>query len=114
MASNGFDIPANTPLPSWWIGDTLPCMMRQLRITSPPNVWPMHWCPRQTPKIGVVGANRVSTSFEMPASFGVHGPGEMMMCVGFSSAIWSSVIWSLRTTSIGSVGSISPNRWTRL
>ena len=77
-------------------------------------MWPMHWCPRHTPKIGVVGANRFSTSLEMPASFGVHGPGEMMMCVGFSAAISSSVIWSLRTTFIGSAGSISPNRCTRL
>ena len=24
------------------------------------------------------------------------GPGEMMMCVGFSAATWSAVIWSLR------------------
>jgi hypothetical protein len=74
----------------------------------------MHWCPRQTPKIGVVGANRLSTSLQIPASLGVHGPGDRMMCVGFEAAISSSVIWSFRTTFIGNVGSTSPNRWTRL
>ena len=42
----------------------------------------MHWWPRQTPSSGIVGANRSITSLEMPASRGVHGPGEMMMCVG--------------------------------
>jgi hypothetical protein len=37
-------------------------------------------------------------STEMPASVGVHGPGEMMIWSGFSAAISSHVIWSLRWT----------------
>ena len=35
----------------------------------------------------------------MPASLGVHGPGEMTMRSGCSCSISSSVIWSLRRTS---------------
>ena len=42
------------------------------------------------------------------------GPGEMIRCVGFLAAIWSTVIWSLRWTSMLSDESISPSRCTRL
>src|SRR4029079_3215108 len=31
VASNGFGRPANTPLPSWWMGDVFPCMTRAAR-----------------------------------------------------------------------------------
>ena len=51
---------------------------------------------------------------EMPASVGVHGPGEMITRSGLRSKISSTVIWSLRKTWMSSVGSISPNRCTRL
>ena len=47
----------------------------------------------------------------MPASFGVHGPGEITMCDGRLAAISSSVIASLRWTSISSPS--SPRYWTR-
>ena len=66
------------------------CTMR------PPNAWPMLWCPRHTPRIGISPAKRWISGTEMPASFGVHGPGEMTMCAGASRAISSSVISSLR------------------
>ena len=48
--------------------------------------------------MGVVGPKRRTTSVEMPASCGVHGPGEMMMWLGASAATSSSVISSLRRT----------------
>ena len=35
--------------------------------------------------MGVVGPNRRTTSVEMPASAGVHGPGEITICVGASA-----------------------------
>ena len=48
--------------------------------------------------MGVVGPKRRTTSVEMPASCGVHGPGEMMMWLGASAATSSSDISSLRHT----------------
>ena len=39
---------------------------------------------------------RAITSFDTPASRGVHGPGEITMWLGFSSATVSGVISSLR------------------
>src|SRR6266699_2956363 len=49
----------------------------------------MHWWPRQTPRIGIVGPNRRTTSVEIPASPGEHGPGEMMMWDGRNVSISS-------------------------
>ena len=40
----------------------------------------------------------MTTSFEIPACTGVHGPGEMIRCDGRAASISSSVTWSLRTT----------------
>ena len=74
----------------------------------------MHWWPRQTPSSGMLGPNRSTTALEIPASLGVHGPGEMINRVGRMASISSSVIRSLRTTCKSSPGSISPRRWTRL
>ncbi len=42
----------------------------------------MHWWPRQTPSSGIRGPNRSTTSLEIPASRGVHGPGEMISRLG--------------------------------
>ncbi len=39
-----------------------------------------------------------TTSLDMPAFSGVHGPGEMTIFSGASSAISSRVVSSLRTT----------------
>ena len=58
----------------------------------------MHWWPRQTPRIGIVGPKRRTTSVEIPASSGVRGPGEMTMRSGAIASISSSVTASLRTT----------------
>jgi hypothetical protein len=58
-------------------------------------------------------ANRRTTSQEIPASSGVQGPGEITTWVGASAAISSPVIRSLRCTSTGTSGAISPRRWTR-
>jgi len=58
-------------------------------------------------------ANRRTTSQEMPASLGVHGPGEITRWLGAFAAISSPVIRSLRCTSSGMSGAISPMRCTR-
>ena len=66
----------------------------------------------QTPSKGVLSPKRLMTSLLMPASFGVHGPGEMQMWPGLSFAIWSMVIRSLRWICMSTP--ISPKYWTRL
>ena len=53
-----------------------------------------------------------TTSLEMPASFGVQGPGEMTTASGLSASISAMVISSLRFTT-GSTPN-SPKYWTRL
>jgi len=62
--------------------------------------------------MGVLPPKARITSQLMPASFGVHGPGETQMWSGFSRRISSSVIWSLRWISMRAP--ISPKYWTRL
>src|SRR3989441_13016984 len=52
-----------------------------------PYAAPMHWCPRHTPRMGIVDPNRRTTSVEIPASPGEQGPGEMMICEGPSRSI---------------------------
>ena len=42
-----------------------------------PQAWTSAWWPRQTPSVGIrASGNRRTASSEIPASFGVHGPGE--------------------------------------
>ena len=50
----------------------------------------------------MVGPNRRTTSVEMPASAGVHGPGEMMIWLGARRSTSSSCISSLRRTTASS------------
>ena len=71
-------------------------MSRLARTIVPPKTCPIDWCPRQTPRIGIRPANRLTTSQEMPASSGVQGPGEITRWVGDFFAISSPVILSLR------------------
>ena len=59
----------------------------------------------------MVPANRRITSIEIPASFGVHGPGEIAIASGARSAIASRPIASLRST-VTSAPS-SPKYWAR-
>ena len=68
------------------------------RITLPPKTWPIAWWPRHTPKIGISPASSRSTSSDTPASSGVPGPGEIMMCDGFSARMPATSSASLRTT----------------
>ena len=72
------------------ICDVLPCITRSARTTSPPYASPIAWCPRHTPRIGIVLPHRRITSTVMPASFGVHGPGESTMADGARSPISST------------------------
>jgi hypothetical protein len=60
---------------------------------------------------GDLAGEALITASEMPASLGVHGPGEITMCSGASAAI-SSVISSLRNTLTSSPS--SPKYCTRL
>src|SRR5437879_2544560 len=61
----------------------------------------MHWWPRQTPRMGVAGPKRRTTSVEIPASPGEHGPGEMMIWEGRSASISSGVVVSWRRLELG-------------
>ncbi|OHE84276.1 MAG: hypothetical protein A2190_13705 [Lysobacterales bacterium RIFOXYA1_FULL_69_10] len=79
--------------------EVLPCMIDLARTTSPPNACPRLWWPRHTPRIGVVAPSSRITSTDTPASFGVHGPGEITMRSGASAWICATVSASLRTTS---------------
>ncbi|SVC36747.1 uncharacterized protein METZ01_LOCUS289601, partial [marine metagenome] len=54
-----------------------PCIISPAAPTVPPYVWPMHWCPRQTPRVGISEPNVAIMSFDIPALSGVRGPGEM-------------------------------------
>ncbi len=47
----------------------------------------MDWWPRHTPSIGSLPAKYLMASREMPASVGVHGPGETTMRSGFRASI---------------------------
>ena len=42
---------------------------------------------------------------QMPASFGVHGPGDSRMASGRSASASCTLIWSLRTTSVSAPSS---------
>ena len=67
----------------------------------------MHWWPRHTPSTGVVAPSLRTTSVEMPASRGVHGPGEMITCDGASASTSSIDFSSLRHTTAS-----PPSSWT--
>ena len=104
-AGNGFGIPAKIPRPSCRMREALPCIGRAARAIPAPYAAPMHWCPRQIPRIGVVAPWWRTTSTEIPASTGEPGPGEMMMWEGRSDAISSCDMASWRLTTDSSPSS---------
>jgi hypothetical protein len=57
-------------------------MGRGARETVPPKTCPIVCSPRHTPKVGISGEARFTRSRQMPASFGVQGPGESTMASG--------------------------------
>ena len=75
-------MPWKTPAPVCRISESLPCTGTGARITLPPKAWPMAWWPRQTPKIGMCTEARLIRSRQMPASLGVHGPGDSTIASG--------------------------------
>src|SRR5213596_733775 len=89
-----------------------PCMSRSARTTRAPNASPIAWWPRHTPRTGTFPASAFTSGTRIPASPGVHGPGESTAAVGLSASTCSTVSASLRYTT-GSAPS-SPNNWTRL
>ena len=66
----------------------------------------------RTPKTGVVGPSRSISASDTPASFGVHGPGEITIRCGASRSICSTVSASLRSTRTSAPSSC--RYWTRL
>ena len=80
-------------------------MITFARTTSPPKACPSDWWPRHTPNTGMRGPSVFITSTDTPASFGVHGPGEMTIRSGFSASICATVSSSLRTTRTSSPSS---------
>src|SRR5213596_426809 len=76
------------------------------------NASPIAWWPRHTPRTGTFPASALTSGTRIPASPGVHGPGESTAAVGLSASACSTVSASLRYTT-GSAPS-SPNSWTRL
>src|SRR5881397_1363557 len=97
---------------SWITWHVLPCISRSARTTRPPNASPIAWWPRQTPRIGIFPARACTRGTRMPASRGVHGPGESTAARGFRARTSATVSASLRYTT-GSWPN-SPNSWTRL
>ena len=70
-------------VPSWWMVPSLPWTISPARTTLPPKAWPIAWWPRQTPSSGVrVSAAAAISARQMPASFGVQGPGESRIAEG--------------------------------
>src|ERR1700730_277470 len=57
------------------------------------------WCPRQPPSSGPLLPQARTTSTLIPASCGVHGPGEITTPAGPNEATCSADTSSLRTTS---------------
>ena len=62
------------------------------------------------PRMGMRPSKCRINSGQIPVSRGVHGPGEMIRCVGLRASASSTVILSLRTTKRSTVGSNSPMR----
>ena len=112
VASKGEGRPSKRPRPSWRMGDVLPCIRRSARTTRPPYACPMAWWPRQTPKMGSSAPRSRRTASEMPASFGVHGPGEMRMPWGARARMPATSMPSFLKTS--TLAPSSPRYWTRL
>ena len=85
---------------------SLPWTISPARTTSPPKAWPIAWWPRQTPSSGVrVSAAAAISARQMPASFGVQGPGESRIADGLSAiAAWTSIS-SLRRTMVSAPSS---------
>ncbi len=69
-------------------------------MTLPPNACASDWWPRQTPSVGTpASGKRRMTSTEMPASSGVHGPGETTTRSEPPASSSSTAAASLRTVS---------------
>ena len=87
-------------------GDVLPCISPP-RVTRPPKCCPIAWCPRHTPSSGRAAPAQAATSSRLiPASFGVHGPGEIRNPFAPLDSACPALIASLRTTSTSAPSSI--------
>ena len=106
MAVIGFSIIEKIPLPLCRTREVFPCMSAWAWTIRPPNACPMHWCPRQTPRMGIRSSNARIASREIPASSGPPGPGEITRPAGFRSASSSTVIASLRNTATSAPSSL--------
>ena len=111
VAWKGLSMSRNRPRPVWITGDVFPCTNRSAGTTLPPNTSPMHWCPRQTPRIGIFPEQRFTTSLLIPAAAGRPGPGEITIALGGEARISSTVISSFRFTT--GVSPSSPRYCTR-
>jgi hypothetical protein len=67
-------MPRKIPSPVWRIGEVLPCIGFAARTTSPPYACPIDWCPRQTPRIGILDPSSRIVSTDTPASVACTGP----------------------------------------
>ena len=85
MAVIGECKPRKMVLLSWLTSLVLPCIRWGARMTRPPKAAPIAWCPRQTPSTGTLPENFFTTAIVIPASSGVHGPGESRMRSGFQA-----------------------------
>ena len=86
------------PLFEWCMSDKRPCITFLARMISPPNAWPIAWCPKHTPNNGIFPAKCWMAGIEIPASEGEHGPGPITRYLGCHRSISSNVTASLRTT----------------
>ena len=77
MAKKLLGVSLKIPEPSCITGESFPCINSLALIIFEPKAWPMHWCPKHTPRIGILPLKFLITSRDIPASLGVHGPGDI-------------------------------------
>ena len=76
--SSGDGNPLNTPRPSWVTGESLPCITRCARHDATAERLPDRLVAEADAEDRDLARRSAgSAAREMPASFGVHGPGEM-------------------------------------
>ncbi len=100
------------PVPSCETSASLP-WIGSPRIVRPPKASTIDWWPRQTPSVGTpASGNARAASIEIPASAGVHGPGEITRRSAPRSSSSATSALSFLTTSTSAPS--SPRNWTRL
>src|SRR3990170_2445924 len=82
VAVRGFATPLNKAPASCSMRLVFPCISRRAGTMDPPNAYAIPWCPRQTPKVGILGPSFLMMFRHTPKYrllSGLPGPGEIMI-----------------------------------